>query len=58
MPQELSGACKRAGLRSGVAMNPNIIFYDEPSAGLDPVSAGPIDRLILERPNQEPPKLW
>ena len=50
MPQELSGGMrKRAGLARALAMNPNIIFYDEPSAGLDPVSAGRIDRLILER---------
>ena len=50
MPQELSGGMrKRAGLARALAMNPNIIFYDEPSAGLDPISAGRIDRLILER---------
>lgn len=50
MPQELSGGMrKRAGLARALALNPNIIFYDEPSAGLDPVSAGRIDRLILDR---------
>ncbi len=50
MPQELSGGMrKRAGLARALAMNPSIIFYDEPSAGLDPISAGRIDRLILER---------
>ena len=48
MPQELSGGMrKRAGF--AVGHESNIIFYDEPSAGLDPVSAGRIDRLILER---------
>ena len=49
MPQELSGEHAACGSGPALAMNPNIIFYDEPSAGLDPVSAGRIDRLIVER---------
>lgn len=48
-PSELSGGMKkRAGLARALAMDPKIVFFDEPSAGLDPISAGMLDELILE----------
>lgn len=48
MPAALSGGMKkRAGLARAMALNPKILFFDEPSAGLDPVSAAQLDRLIL-----------
>jgi phospholipid/cholesterol/gamma-HCH transport system ATP-binding protein len=48
-PSELSGGMrKRAGLARAIALDPDIIFFDEPSAGLDPVSAKMLDDLILE----------
>lgn len=48
MPASLSGGMrKRAGLARAMALNPKILFFDEPSAGLDPVSAAQLDRLIL-----------
>lgn len=47
MPSELSGGMKkRAGVARAMAMDPKIIFYDEPSAGLDPVVAAGLDSLI------------
>ncbi len=47
MPSELSGGMKkRAGLARAMAMDPEIIFYDEPSAGLDPIVAADLDMLI------------
>ena len=47
MPSELSGGMKkRAGLARAMAMDPEIIFYDEPSAGLDPIVAAGLDELI------------
>ena len=39
---------KRVGLARAMAMDPDILFFDEPSAGLDPVSAKLLDDLILE----------
>ena len=48
-PSEISGGmCKRAGLARAMAMDPEILFFDEPSAGLDPISAKLLDDLILE----------
>lgn len=47
MPSELSGGMKkRAGIARAMAMDPEMIFYDEPSAGLDPIVAAGIDALI------------
>jgi phospholipid/cholesterol/gamma-HCH transport system ATP-binding protein len=48
-PSEISGGMKkRAGLARAMAMDPEILFFDEPSAGLDPLSAKRLDDLILE----------
>jgi phospholipid/cholesterol/gamma-HCH transport system ATP-binding protein len=48
-PSELSGGMqKRAGLARAMALDPDILFFDEPSAGLDPVSSRRLDDLILE----------
>ena len=48
-PAELSGGMrKRAGLARAMALDPEILFFDEPSSGLDPVSAQLLDKLILE----------
>ncbi|MBW2011756.1 MAG: ATP-binding cassette domain-containing protein [Deltaproteobacteria bacterium] len=48
-PSEISGGMrKRAGLARAMAMDPGILFFDEPSAGLDPISAHLLDDLILE----------
>ena len=48
-PSEISGGMqKRAGLARAMAMDPEILFFDEPSAGLDPISARRLDELIIE----------
>ena len=48
-PSEISGGMKkRAGLARALALDPQIVFFDEPSAGLDPVSAKLLDDLIME----------
>jgi len=48
-PSEISGGMrKRAGLARAMALDPDILFFDEPSAGLDPVSARRLDDLILD----------
>ncbi len=49
-PSELSGGMqKRAALARAIATSPEIIFFDEPTTGLDPIMADVIDRLIVER---------
>jgi phospholipid/cholesterol/gamma-HCH transport system ATP-binding protein len=48
-PSEISGGMqKRAGLARAMAMDPDVLFFDEPSAGLDPISSRLLDDLILE----------
>jgi phospholipid/cholesterol/gamma-HCH transport system ATP-binding protein len=48
-PSEISGGMrKRAGLARAMALDPEVLFFDEPSAGLDPISSRRLDDLILE----------
>jgi phospholipid/cholesterol/gamma-HCH transport system ATP-binding protein len=49
MPHQISGGMKkRVALARAIALDPRIVFYDEPGAGLDPITASMIDRLILD----------
>ena len=51
-PSQISGGMqKRAGLARAMALDPEILFFDEPSAGLDPISSRLLDDLILELRN-------
>jgi phospholipid/cholesterol/gamma-HCH transport system ATP-binding protein len=49
LPSQISGGMKkRVGLARAIALDPRIVFYDEPGAGLDPITASVIDKLIMD----------
>jgi len=49
MPSQLSGGMKkRVGLARAIVMDPQVVFYDEPSAGLDPIMTAVVDKLVID----------
>jgi len=53
MPAQISGGMrKRVGLARAIALDPEILFYDEPTAGLDPIATSVIDQLVIDLRNK------